>query len=356
MKQLKEVKFDIIRYANCWEDAELLLQGLDVKSGNKVLSIASGGDNSFSLLTTNPELVVAIDINQIQLFVVELKKEAIRMFDQKTFIQFVGFEECENRIEKYSQLRENISPAAQHYWDNNQHSIKKGIVHSGKFEQYFQKFCTRILPLIHSKNTIIQLLSTKSDAEQKAFVESKWNTKRWRFLFKLFFSRFVLGRLGRDPKFLKEVNIKVSDYLLQKANAYLSSSSCQNNWMLRYILLGKFDGLLPHYVQEKNYKSIKQNISKLRIVNGLVEDAVDKFGKFDVFNLSNIFEYMDIKTFNHVSSSLLNSSEEQAKMAYWNLMVPRMISHTYENVHRCIVDKNDDKGFFYRDFIVEQIH
>ena len=40
----------IIRYANCWEDASVLLQALNIGPGKRYISIASGGDNTFSLL------------------------------------------------------------------------------------------------------------------------------------------------------------------------------------------------------------------------------------------------------------------------------------------------------------------
>ena len=39
--------FQFIRYANCWEDADILSEALDVAENKKFLSIASAGDNSF---------------------------------------------------------------------------------------------------------------------------------------------------------------------------------------------------------------------------------------------------------------------------------------------------------------------
>ena len=39
-----KASFDEIRYAQCWEDADVLLQGLDVQPGDHCLSIASAGD------------------------------------------------------------------------------------------------------------------------------------------------------------------------------------------------------------------------------------------------------------------------------------------------------------------------
>ena len=64
-EQLNEVRHDYIRYANCWEDADVLIEGLKVQPGDRVLSIGSAGDNSFSLLVNDPELLVAFDINPI---------------------------------------------------------------------------------------------------------------------------------------------------------------------------------------------------------------------------------------------------------------------------------------------------
>ena len=353
--QLAAVNMDMIRYANCWEDADLLLDGLGNQKGNSILSIASGGDNSFSLLTTDAKKVVAIDINEVQLFLVELKKEAIRTFSHSEYLRFIGFANGKDRSEMYHTIREQLSEGAKAYWDNQQDKIESGLVHNGKFENYLSAFCKYILPLIHSKETVRQLLSPKSAEDQAAFMEKHWNTWRWRFLFKIFFSRFVLGTFGRDPSFLKEVDIKVSSFLLDRANTYLSTEACQNNWMLKFILQGTFEKQLPHYVQKKNFEHIKQNLDRLVLEKGLVEDAIQKHGTFDAFNLSNIFEYMDTVTFSIVGNQLLKGSTAQTKFAYWNLMVPRRLSDLFQKQLKINAPgKLIDRGFFYRDFIVDQ--
>ena len=46
--------FSAIRYAQCWEDADILLSALDVQPGETVVSIASAGDNTLSILTKDP--------------------------------------------------------------------------------------------------------------------------------------------------------------------------------------------------------------------------------------------------------------------------------------------------------------
>jgi len=51
-----------LAYAQCWEDADVLLEALDVQPGHCCLSIASGGDNTLALLARSPQRVVAIDM------------------------------------------------------------------------------------------------------------------------------------------------------------------------------------------------------------------------------------------------------------------------------------------------------
>src|SRR5688572_14614588 len=102
-KQLQHnVNFNFIRYANCWEDPELLLEAMTTLGPNKkILSVASAGDNSFSLLLLDPEMVVAVDINKTQLYLTELKKAAIAQLEYKEVLCFLGFLPCENRGNYY---------------------------------------------------------------------------------------------------------------------------------------------------------------------------------------------------------------------------------------------------------------
>ncbi len=46
----KRASFDIIRYAQVWEDADILVAALRPKASDTVVSIASAGDNALALL------------------------------------------------------------------------------------------------------------------------------------------------------------------------------------------------------------------------------------------------------------------------------------------------------------------
>lgn len=358
---LKEnVSFGFIRYANCWEDADVLLEGLQAQKNSKIVSIGSAGDNSFSLLTTDPEMVVAVDVNPTQLYLIELKKVAIQHLSHQELIEFLGFRPSLKREEVFNRLRKELSRNVGDYWTHHIRQIKKGVISQGKFEHYFQFFSNKVLPFIHSHKRVEKLLHEKSAEEQRAFYTEHWNTWRWKLLFKIFFSKQIMGKYGRDPEFLKEVKLSVSDYILQQAGNHLQSVHAQNNFILRYNLTGNFGMLLPHYLQPENTKKIRENLDRLFLVEGYAEEATKKYGTFRYMNLSDIFEYMDTSVFSETSAKLIDSLESGGKMAYWNLMVPRRISAIFPQKVQYLKEESvelskKDKGFFYKQFIIDQV-
>ena len=50
---------------------------------------------------------------------------------------------------------------------------------------------------------------------------------------------------------------------------------------------------------------------------------------FMFFNLSDIFEYMDQQTFIRVAENILSHAGHHARIAYWNMLVPRRISKIF---------------------------
>ena len=351
MKKLK-AKFDLIRYANVWEDPEMFLQDKQHIQDKSVLSIASAGDNCLALLAYDPKMVLAVDVSKVQLFLTELKAICIREMSLEACERFLGFKTCEERLYTYIKLRPQLSEACRIYWDQHIELLLEGAIHSGKFEQYLRLFSKKILPLIHKEETIKALLKQKSKGEQKGFYDHKWNTIRWKILFKVFFSRFLMGRLGRDPSFLKEVKVNVSQFFLKQSAKALSSEHIHRNHMMHYCLTGSFGELRPFYLRPENFYAIKKNIHRLHFECAYIDELSKDYGPFDFFNLSNIFEYMDDVSFHQVEDAIQSRASKDAVFAYWNLMVPRKMGNTQAT--SIPVDKQEDLGFFYRAFHFER--
>ncbi len=359
-KNLEEkVNFGIVRYANCWEDAHLLLHALKPTKGDRILSIASGGDNSFSLLCNDPEVVIAVDISLPQLHLIELKYCAIKLLERNEIISFLGFTPGEKRMDIFDKIKVHLSPAARSFWEGKLPDIKSGIIHSGKFEKYFQLFVRRILPLVHSQKTVNDLLAAKTAQEQVYFYNHKWNNWRWRILFKIFFSKILMGNLGRDKAFLAEVKVKVGPHIFNRAEQELQSVHAQQNGFLRYALTAGFGDWLPHYLRKEIFFSIKENIHKLQLQHAPLDRLLLTQKKFDCMNLSNIFEYMNPRVFKNTGTIIINSIAKKGRIAYWNLMVPRSLAVTFpENLLRentSLLLKHDE-GFFYDRFNLDVAH
>ncbi|OJV22686.1 MAG: S-adenosylmethionine--diacylglycerol 3-amino-3-carboxypropyl transferase [Dyadobacter sp. 50-39] len=360
MDLTQKVNFEIIRYANCWEDADILLAGLSPAPGSKILSIGSAGDNSFSFLVTDPVLVVAVDINRIQLFLIELKKVCIQNLEWEEALAFLGFSPSEDRIKCFHLLKSQLSSGCRAYWESNQQMIEGGVIHQGKFEKYFQLFSGKILPWIHSRKVVQALFANMTADGQRHFYDTRWNTWRWRLLFRIFFSKYVMGKYGRDPEFQKQVQGSVSRFIFEKAEAHLTSVAAQDNFILRYTLTGSFDGLLPHYLQKANYALVRENLGRLHLKEGFAQHAIGQYGKFHCMNLSDIFEYMAPDLFLETAQALVAGTEPAGRLAYWNLMVPRRISEILPGISEFRQQEAErltavDKGFFYKSFIVDQI-
>ncbi len=353
------VSFDHIRYANCWEDADMLCVALRPGSGMRMLSIASAGDNSLSLLSKGAE-VIAVDISPAQLACVELRVSAIRNLDYDSCLGFLGVSQFSDRLSVYAKLRGELSRRSASFWDANSNLVEKGFMHCGKFERYLHVFRNRVIPLIYSDETVGRLLEEKTLEERIRFYDEKWDNLRWRLLFKVFFSRFVMGWMGRDPEFFRYVETPVSAGILECTKYALTQLSTHDNPYLDYILTGNYTNCLPHYLRPENFEAVKNSLDKLHLFEGTVQDAAKSHGDegFDGFNLSDIFEYLDLATCRAIYGELLSRSRDGARFAYWNMLATRRLSDDFSRVEY-LKDISGDlfargKAFFYKDFIVEE--
>jgi S-adenosylmethionine-diacylglycerol 3-amino-3-carboxypropyl transferase len=340
-------RFDIIRYANSWEDADLLCDALRPAPGKRMLAIASAGDNALALLGGGAE-VVAADLSAAQLALVELKRAAIRALDNETVLGFLGVAVMHNRTSVYESLP--LPDETRAYWDEHRDWIEAGVIHAGRFENYFRLFRKYVLPLVHSRADVEELLSPRTD--RRKFYREEWNTWRWRLMFRVFFSRFVMGRTGRDPEFFRYVEGSVAERIFKRAEYALTVLPPHANPYLAFIFTGNYRDVLPRYLRELD--KVRANLDRLTLVQGSIEEAAQ--GKFDGFYLSDIFEYIDPQISAAIFERLVDASNPGARFAYWNLLVPRKglsprVRELREEAEQLFAR---DMAFFYSAFVLEE--
>lgn len=354
--------FSQLRYAQCWEDADILLAGLDVQPGDTCLSIASAGDNTLALLSKRPARVIALDLSDAQLACLELRVAAYRELAHSELLELVGSVASNRREALYRRCRSQLSPQTRSFWDTHSAEVAAGIGGAGKFEHYFALFRRCVLPLVHTRARVTQLLRGGTLEARQEFYRRRWNTWRWRTMFRIFFSRTVLGRGGRDPRFFEYVEGSVAERLLERVRQGLTGINPAENPYVQWILTGRHRTSLPYALRAENFEAIRENLDRLEWQRASLEDFLAGAGRqsIDRFNLSDIFEYMSSKQFVNVLQQIAQAGRPGGRLAYWNMLVPRSrpaelarrlspLSELAQQLQR------RDKACFYSAFILEEI-
>jgi S-adenosylmethionine-diacylglycerol 3-amino-3-carboxypropyl transferase len=349
-----------LRYAQCWEDADVLVSALGVRPGGTYVAIASAGDNALAMLADGPARVIALDREPAQLAALALRVAAYRALAHEELLGLIGSRAHDDRLALYARCRPLLDGESRGYWDARQDAIRAGIGGAGRFERYLGLFRTVVLPLIHSRATVRELLAC-DDAERARFYEERWNTLRWRLAFRAFFARPAMSALGRDPRFFAHADGPVSERLLARIAHALRDEDTGANPYLRWILTGTHGAALPPALRPESFDAIRANLDRLEVRRTSLEAFLATYDgePVDGWNLSDVFEYVGDAAFAALLARIAAVSAPRARLAYWNMLVPR---RRPEALAPFIAERDDvaaplrarDRVPFYGDFVVEE--
>lgn len=357
-----EADFSIIRYAQCWEDADVMLAGLAVRPGDVCLSIASGGENSLSLLSRDPARVIAVDLSPAQIACLELKAAGYRRLTHGELLELIGAAPSARSAALYARVRDALSSASRRFWDAHPAAIAAGIESAGKFERYFALFRRYVLPLIHPRSEVDALFQPRPPEARRQFYDAVWDNLRWRLLFKAFISRPVMGWLGRDPSFFKYVQGSVADRIVKQVRHALTELDPADNPYLQWVAYGRFTTALPHALRPENFESIRDRIDRLEWRVAPVEQVLAEAGEgvFDRFNMSDVFEYLSPAESDAVFEAIARAGRAGGRVAYWNMLAPRRHPDrlagrftTHEGLSRQL--HGQARACFYSAFYVDEL-
>lgn len=377
-----KASFAHIRYARCWEDADVLLAAMDVRKNDTCLSIAAAGDNALALVGAGAGRVIAVDLSPAQIACLELRAAAIRTLSHTQFLALLGEQQnadwqndsgrndtrqterrlSDRRVSDYRRCRKLLSRDSRQFWDSHPALIAEGIAQGGKFERYLRAFRRFVLPLVHDRRTVERLFAPGTAKERQDFYEQHWNNKRWDLLCRLFFSRMSLGHLGRDPRFMDFADEPVWTSLRRRIPQALVEQHPADNPYLQWILAGRCVSALPYAWRAENFEKIRANIDCLEWRCESIEQVLAEQppGSLDGCNLSDIFEYMSPADYEQLLAEFVRVGAAGCRLVYWNVVANRHSPETLRHAlrpNRALADRlhQQDKAFFYRDFVVEEV-
>jgi len=354
-------RFDQIRYAQLWEDADVLNAALGEQRGNTLVSICSAGDNALGMLLLDPARVITIDLSPAQVACLRMRVAAYRALDHQGFVELMGSRPSTRRGALFDAAAAGLPAELAAFWQERREAVLQyGLGGVGKFERYFRILRQYLLPIVHSRATIDEVFVSKPKAARAEFLDRRWNNWRWNLLLKLFFSNAVMGRLGRDPAFFQHVEGSLAEHVAGRLRHAAVDLDPAENPYLHWILKPGHGAALPLAWRAEHYDTIRSRLDRLDIREGALETLVASGEKADGFNLSDIFEYMSPEVFEAVYGSILAAANPGARLVYWNMMVPRRVPAVHAGrVNRLepeiAAGKAADKAFFYSDFVVEAV-
>ena len=354
-------------YAQCWEDPSVLRRALRIAPGQRVLSVASAGDNSFALLLDDPRSVVAVDRNTTQIQVTQLKTAALRTLAREETLELLGVVPSRRREALLARVAEALPPDGRAFWRRSECLawIRAGLVGAGKFERYLSFFRRFVIPLIHDRATVERLLGLGDREEQHRFYDEVWDSWRWRGLFRVFFGREVMKRFGRDPSFFSHVGEEsIGDRFRERARWAFTELPVRENPYVTWILAGDFRAtrLLPPYLQPGHYETIASRLDRLTLVPDELARHLGRAaaGSYDAFNLSDVFEYLSEEESAALFGSIARAGRSGARLCYWNLLVPRsappaLAGRLVAEDERAARLHREDRAFFYHRLVIERV-
>jgi S-adenosylmethionine-diacylglycerol 3-amino-3-carboxypropyl transferase len=355
--------FDIIRYSQVWEDHEMLTEALQINAEDDVLSIGSAGCNVLAILLKEPRSIVALDLSNAQIALVELKLVAIEHISHTEFLTLLGVRPNANKaLQIYDSISTNLSPVSKAFWDQNKSAFAEGIIHSGKLERFFKRFSAEHLSKLWKKSDLDAFLSSSSLDEQNKHFANLF-TPAFQQSFRTYFSQTSIEQGGRDPaQFAHVKSSNVEDALLARFVKACTILPICNNFYMEYFLTGTYEHSLPPYLQVDNFAKLKKLVKRVSLVCQDIESLVDNMadGTFSKANLSNIFEYMSQDLADRLFELFAEKMRDGARIAFWNLFVERGVSKETHGLTRLEADSkrlaSRDRAWFYQAFHVVAKH
>ena len=366
MRDIEEVLKDgIIRYAQVWEDSELLTRGLDIQPDDRVLSIGSSGDNAFALLLQEPEAVVAVDLNPAQTALIELKMAAIRNLDYDGFLSLLGLATSQPARALYDEIKGELPEYARVFWDRNPAIIDEGIVNHGRLEQYFGALVKTCFEPYVESGALDTFCKLDDPATQATRFDEIFADPKIRQTFVQYTGPERLAKEGRDPAQLKFVTMEeVGEFFFERFKTVATTIPMRGNFYMHQFFLGSYleRDTVADYLRAENYERLRSLLPRLEVLLAPIDQPVRDRpeGYFNKANLSDLFEYLSEEQTSDILGVMADRFRPQGRIAYWNLLVPRCrpeslcaklnrLDTLAASLHK------EDRAFFYRAFHLEEV-
>jgi S-adenosylmethionine-diacylglycerol 3-amino-3-carboxypropyl transferase len=280
--QIFSVWYSRLAYTQVWEDAELDLRALNLEPGANIVTVASAGCNAIAYLSSSPAAVHAVDVNEAQLAVLDIKRQAIKhLVDHQSILAFLGKANSRDNRKRYQRhIRQHLSESAKHYWDS------RTITGKPRYqifcdEAYQHGLLGNAIGVAHwlvkcLGGDLDKFAQANTQAEQirafNRYIAPVFDHPVFKFFINQPYSLYGLGiPLSQYAKLKKEAHIKgkagvhklIKDRVRQLACHYGLNENCFAQQAFKRQYDSQSESGLPMYLQQQHYAKIRRNIDHI---------------------------------------------------------------------------------------------
>jgi len=295
-------------YNQVWEDPKVDLEALQVEPDSRILTIASAGCNALSYVASDPEQVVAVDINPNHIFLTRLKLAAIENLPSyDAFLSFFGSASAKRNMTLYrDHIRDALDDDTRVFWEGKTWLSRR--LRRPKIELFARDFYRhgvmgKFIGFMHAvakihRIDVRRILKARSIEEQERAFE---------YVFGPIFKNRLLRAIGRSPLFLYGLGIppRQRDALLEQCDGDILALfrermrrlACDfpvNENCFAWQAFGRsYDcggrTAVPEYLQEADYQKLKASAGKITTELCSITDYLLRLGK----NSLDRFSFLD---------------------------------------------------------------
>lgn len=295
---MKSHYFRHLNYTLGDEDSRLEFGILEPEAGH-VMAVAGSGGRVLPLLARHPRHLTCVDISQPQLFLTELRVEAVRSLEREEFLGFLGYPGHVIRPEERRQLlgRLALSLDAARFFEELFGSIDwQPLLYLGRFE--------RTLRVISRVNGLLTgaagrgLFEAESMEEQLAYLQSRFPRRAWCAVLRLMGNATVLNSLLYKGEFPRK-NIARSTYDIYRDlfDRLFTHGCARESFFLQMVFFGelRFAEGLPVECAPEVFSAAKRALQHTSVsyVTGDIIEAAREAKDVDFLSLSDVPSFLD---------------------------------------------------------------
>lgn len=347
-----------LNYSSVNEDWRTEYAALQGTAEDRVLCVTGSGDRPLDLLVAAPAHVVAIDFVPAQNHLLRLKMAALLALDYDDYAAFLGLTAAAPRWRiQIFEDRLALPAATRAFWCDHTRAMRRGVLYEGRWERHYRRVAT-FTRLIRGRD-LDTLFAFHDLADQRRFIDERWDTAAWRLAYRLVCSPITSRVLLGDPAFYAHIQVDPADYLYERMRSALHRFLARDSFAMALVLRGQLLPTdLPPYLTPEGHAVLRERLDQIEVVNAdLVAylQAPDP-PRFTRFSLSDVPSYLTRERFEALVNGVVRCAEPEARVVIRQFLtrydlppaVANRLVREPELERRCALE---DRAFAY-EFII----